>query len=84
MVEHGPRKQFNILTNTCNMLMICICVVNMTTFVREKFMRERENLFDFALLTDTIIRSTKHTKKSLVAKAWGYRGTFRLSSRDAP
>ena len=31
--------------------------------------RERENLFDFALRTDTIIRLIMHKKKSLVAKA---------------
>ena len=46
---------------------------------------ERENLIDFALRTDTIIRLIMHTKKkSLVAKAREHRGTFRLSSRDAP
>ena len=53
-------------------------------FARQTQHAERENLFDFALRTDTIIRSIKHKKKSLVAKAREHRGTFRLSSRDAP
>ena len=45
---------------------------------------ERENLFDFALRTDTIIRLIIPKKESLVAKAREHRGTFWLSSRDAP
>ena len=38
---------------------------------RDQSERERENLFDFALRTDTIIRSIKDTKKNTSSKSQG-------------